>query len=188
MIKEKNRKKLKTAVFGGGCFWCLEAAFAKLKGVKKVVSGYAGGNLSSEEKMPTYEEVCSGKTGHAEVIRVEYDPEVISFEDLLTVFFVLHDPTTVNRQGADVGTQYRSLILYFEESQKSEAKNFIKKLTEGKAYDRPLVTEIKPLERFFPAEGFHQHFFENNPYKPYCQLMIIPKIEKLQRRFKELLK
>ena len=184
-------KENKIAVFGGGCFWCTEAIFEELNGVISVKSGYAGGSPptgESPQTAPTYEEVCSGKTGHAEVIKIEYDPEKISYEELLTVFFYTHDPTTLNKQGADVGEQYRSAIFYTDERQKEEATTFVKQLITEKAYEKPVVTEVKPLENFFEAEDYHQNFYKNNQGKPYCQLVIAPKLEKLKTRFENLIK
>jgi peptide-methionine (S)-S-oxide reductase len=172
------------AVFGGGCFWCTEAVFDELRGVKSVMSGYAGGST----KNPTYEQVCSGTTGHAEVIRIEFDPNQITFKDLLTVFFATHDPTTLNRQGNDVGTQYRSTILYANERQKQEAEAFLKELDASKAYGRSIVTTIERLGEFYPAEDYHQKYFANNPYQPYCQYTIPPKLNKLHKQFTNLLK
>lgn len=187
----KNRateeySRLQSAVFGGGCFWCIESAFSQLKGVRNIVSGYSGGSETSGD--PTYEKVCSGKTGHAEVVRIEYDPKVISYTDLLSVFFALHDPTTLNRQGADTGSQYCSIILYSDEKQRKEADEFIEKLEEDKTFDDPIVTEVKKLEKFFPAEDYHQDFFKKNSEKPYCQINISPKIAKLREKFGNLLK
>jgi peptide-methionine (S)-S-oxide reductase len=176
--------KTEVAVFGGGCFWCTEAVFDELRGVQPVVSGYAGGTTQN----PTYEQVCSGSTGHAEVIRVEFDPTQISFRDLMTVFFATHDPTTLNRQGNDVGTQYRSVILYANDRQKDEAAAFIKELDEAKTFKNPIVTTIEPLGEFYPAEDYHQKFYANNPYQPYCQYSIPPKLGKLHKLFSELLK
>lgn len=173
-----------TAIFGGGCFWCTEAIFEELEGVKSATSGYAGG----DKKKPVYEEVSSGKTGHAEVIQIEYDPKKISYKDLLTVFFFSHDPTTLNRQGADIGTQYRSTIFYADERQKQEAEEFIKYLNDQKAYSNPVITEVKPLENFFEAETYHQNYYKSNSDLPYCQLIIAPKIEKLRKKFENLLK
>ena len=172
------------AVFAGGCFWCTEAVFEGLRGVRSVRPGYAGGQTED----PTYEEVCTGRTGHAEVIRVEYDPDVISYDDLLTVFFAAHDPTSLNRQGNDVGTQYRSMILYSNADQKARAEAFIKKLDAGDASGRPVVTEVAPLKKFYEAEPYHHHYFINNPSKAYCQLVINPKLSKLRKRFSELMK
>jgi len=184
MRNKSEKNEFETAVLGGGCFWCLEAVFVKLKGARSVVSGYAGGAKNN----PTSEEVCSGKTGHAEVTKIEYDPNVISFQDLLTVFFAMHNPTTLNRQGADSGTQYRSIILYSSEKQKKEAKEFVEKLNSDKIFDNPIVTEIKPLDVFYPAENYHQKYFEYNALKPYCQFHISPKVAKLREKFGELMK
>jgi len=172
------------AVFGGGCFWCTEAVFDELRGVKSVMSGYAGGNT----KNPTYEEVCGGRTGHAEVIKIDFDPTEIAFKDLLTVFFATHDPTTLNRQGNDVGTQYRSAIFYATEEQKREAEAFIKELNDSKAFGKPVVTTLEPLGEFYEAEDYHQKYYANNPYQPYCQYMIPPKLNKLHKQFGALLK
>jgi len=173
--------QIKNAVFGGGCFWCTEAIFKMLKGVVSVMPGYAGG----ETLNPTYQSVSSGETGHAEVTKIEYDADLISFSDLLTVFFATHDPTTPNRQGNDVGTQYRSIILFSNEEQKGEAEKFIGELRED---GEKIVTEVKKLDKFYPAEDYHRNYFENNPNQPYCQLIIEPKIEKLKEKFYDLLK
>ena len=171
------------AVFGGGCFWCTEAVFKMLKGVHAVESGYSGG---SKEK-PSYEEVSSGRTGHAEVIRIEYDPAIIPFETLLTIFFATHDPTTPNQQGADVGTQYRSIILYTNEMQREKAEAFIEKLNASSEHGDPIVTEIEPLTKFYPAEEYHQDYYERNKNAGYCQVVINPKLQKVQEKFAELL-
>jgi peptide-methionine (S)-S-oxide reductase len=179
-----NDPKWAVAVFGGGCFWCTEAVFDELRGVKSVVSGYAGGST----KNPTYDEVCGGRTGHAEVIKIEFDPGEIAFKDLLTVFFGTHDPTTLNRQGNDVGTQYRSAIFYANEEQKREAEAFIKELNDSKSFDKPVVTTLEPLGEFYEAEDYHQKYYANNPYQPYCQYMIPPKLNKLHKQFGVLLK
>jgi peptide-methionine (S)-S-oxide reductase len=176
--------KHETAVFGGGCFWCTEAVFDELCGVKSVMPGYAGGST----KNPTYEQVCGGRTGHAEVIRIEFDSSQIAFKDLLTVFFATHDPTTLNRQGNDVGTQYRSTILYADETQKREAEAFIKELNDSKVFGRPVVTTVESLGEFYEAEAYHQKYYAQNPYQPYCQFMIPPKLQKLHKQFTELLK
>lgn len=173
-----------TAVFGGGCFWCTEAIFSELRGVTSVAPGYAGGATAN----PSYEQVCSGKTGHAEIIKIEFDPTQISFNDLLTVFFATHDPTTFNRQGNDVGTQYRSVILYTTDEQKQAAEAFVKKLSSSDPSGKPVVTEIKPLDKFYEAEDYHRNYFKNNSSQPYCQLIIEPKVLKLQKEFAELLK
>lgn len=177
-------KKLETAVFGGGCFWCTEAVFEMLRGVVSVMPGYAGG----DKEGPTYDEVVSGRTGHAEVTKVEFDPEEISYRDLLTVFFASHNPTTLNRQGADVGTQYRSIILFTNEDQKREAEDFIKELDKSDTDSPSVVTEVKPLEAFYAAEEYHREYYRKNSYKPYCQIIINPKLEKIQDRYAELLK
>lgn len=176
--------KSEIAIFGGGCFWCTEAVFGELKGVISVVPGYAGGHKEN----PTYEEVCGGKTGHAEVIKIEYNPEEIQYNDLLTVFFATHDPTTPDRQGNDVGPQYRSIILYTTEKQKYEAEDFIQKLNESSSEGKPIVTEIKPLDKFYEAEEYHREYYRKNTAQPYCQIVINPKLEKLQKEFAELLK
>jgi peptide-methionine (S)-S-oxide reductase len=176
--------KIASAVFGGGCFWCTEAVFDELRGVQSVISGYAGGAT----KNPTYEQVCSGSTGHAEVIKIEFDPAQISFRDLMTVFFATHDPTTLNRQGNDAGTQYRSAILYADPQQKAEAAAFIKELDEATTYKNPIVTTLEPLTEFYPAEDYHQKFYANNPYQGYCQYTIPPKLNKLHKQFSALLK
>lgn len=172
------------AVFGGGCFWCTEAVFKMLKGVTSVMPGYAGGTKPN----PTYEEVCTGRTGHAEVIRIEFDPEKISYRDLLFVFFATHDPTTPDRQGADVGSQYRSIILSANQAQKQEAESFIKEINEAHSFGAPVVTEVKPLEQFYEAENVHHNYYARNPDQPYCQFLIDPKLKKVQKKFKELLK
>ena len=174
----------KKAVFANGCFWCTEAVFSSLKGVSSVVSGYTGGVL----KNPSYEQVSSGNTGHAEAIKIEYDPKVISYDDLLAVFFNTHDPTTVNRQGNDVGTQYRSAIFYADLEQKQKAEALITELNDTHAYDKPVVTEVKPLGEFYEAEYYHRDYYKNHSEQPYCQLVIAPKLEKLQKQFENLLK
>jgi len=171
------------AVFGGGCFWCTEAIFNKLKGVIAVLPGYSGGTKSD----PSYEEVSVGNTGHAECTKIEFDPKIISFNDLLNVFFQTHDPTTLNRQGADIGTQYRSVVFYKNIEQKDIANNFIKELEQNHSYDRPIVTTIEPLAEFYSAEDYHQKYYESHKDAPYCQLIIEPKLEKLGREFKELI-
>lgn len=171
-----------TAIFGGGCFWCIEAVFEQLKGVVSVMPGYAGGQTLK----PTYDAVCSGETGHAEVLRIEYDPAIISYNDLLTVFFAAHNPTTLNRQGNDVGTQYRSIILYTTEEQKSETLAFIKDLNEGDLKNA-VVTELVPLETFYEAEAYHHHYFLTHPEQAYCQFVINPKLEKVRERFSQLM-
>jgi peptide-methionine (S)-S-oxide reductase len=163
--------KTETATLGGGCFWCLEAMFETLPGVKSVVSGYAGGKTEN----PTYKQVCEGETGHAEVVRIEFDPARITFERILDAFWDAHDPTTLNRQGNDVGTQYRSIILHATEAQRAAAEK--SKAAAAKRFDAPLVTEIAPLTKFYPAEGYHQDYFKNNPRQPYCMMVVRPKLK-----------
>jgi len=167
------------ATFGGGCFWCLEAVFQELRGVEKVVSGYAGGRV----KNPTYREVCSGLTGHAEVVQLTFNPEEVSYRSLLEVFFAIHDPTTLNRQGADVGTQYRSIILCHDESQEQVAREVIEELIEQGGYPGPIVTEVVPLKVFYPAEDYHQNYYRDNQSQPYCQFVVAPKLSKFQSLF-----
>lgn len=171
----------KIATFGSGCFWCSEAVFQRLKGVMKVESGYSGGRREN----PSYEQVCTGATGHAEVVQVTYDPEIISFEELLEVFWKTHDPTTLNRQGADVGTQYRSVIFYYDDEQKNLAEEYKRKLDEAGIYENPIVTEISPLINFYKAEEYHQDYYNNNSSQPYCSFVITPKLEKFKKVFKE---
>ncbi len=168
---------MERATFGGGCFWCIEAAFKQLDGVDSVTSGYAGGHTES----PTYEEVCSGNTGHAEVIQVEYDPEALSYADLLEVFFTVHDPTQLNRQGPDVGSQYRSIVLAHDEDQHRQARAYIDTLEEE--YEDSVVTELEELETFYEAEEYHQDYFEKNPNDAYCQMHASPKVEKVREKF-----
>ena len=172
------------AVFGGGCFWCTEAIFKMLRGVVSVMSGYAGGTVPN----PTYEQVCSGMTGHAEVTRVEYEPAVISYEDLLTVFFATHDPTTLNRQGNDVGTQYRSVVFYEGEDQKKDVEKYIADLEKSQPGGTPIVTEVKPLETFYAAEDEHADYYAKNPDAGYCQVVITPKVAKAKKKFAALLR
>ncbi len=175
--------KNEIAVFGGGCFWCTEAVFKMLKGVISVAPGYAGGTKPN----PTYEEVYDGETGHAEVIQIEYDPSIVSFKTLMTVFFATHDGSSLNRQGNDVGTQYRSTILYTTENQKKEAESFIAELNASNAEGKPIVTEVKALEKFYPAESYHKDYFARNSEQAYCQIVINPKLEKVQEKFAALL-
>ena len=184
MATEKEQSGLQVATFGNGCFWCTEAIFQRLNGVEKVVSGYSGGKV----KNPTYKEVCSGLTGHAEVIQITYDPKKISFDELLEVFWKTHDPTTLNRQGADEGTQYRSAVFYHNEEQKQLATEYRKKLDASGAFDNPIVTEVTPFTEFYPAEDYHQNYFNLNGTAPYCSYVIQPKIEKFQKVFKSKLK
>jgi peptide-methionine (S)-S-oxide reductase len=175
---------LQTAVFGGGCFWCLEAVFDRLRGVHSVESGYMGGQVDH----PTYRQVCGGDTGHVEVVRVAFDPKEISYRDLLDVFFSIHDPTTLNRQGNDIGTQYRSVIFYDSEEQRQEAEQAIAALTKGHVYPHPVVTTIEAATTFYMAEDYHQEYFANNSSQPYCQLVVSPKVKKLEQKFADRLK
>ena len=170
---------LEVATLGGGCFWCLEAVYEQLAGVIGVVSGYAGGTIPS----PTYEQVCTGGTGHAEVVQIMFDPGVIRFEELLEVFFTIHDPTTLNRQGADVGTQYRSVIFSHDEEQRAMAEAVIRRMEAEGIWDDPIVTEIAPLDAFYKAENYHQEYFRRNPGQPYCQVVIAPKVAKFRTRY-----
>lgn len=184
MIASITNSKAEIAVFGGGCFWCTEAVFSALNGVSKVESGYSGGSIDK----PTYQDVSSGQSGHAEVIKITYDPQIITFQELLEVFFLTHDPTTLNRQGADVGTQYRSAIFYTNPDQKQLALKVIQKLNEEKAYPHPIVTEVSELKKYFPAEAYHQNYFDRNENQPYCKFVIQPKMEKFEKSFKHLIK
>ena len=168
-----------TATLGGGCFWCLEAAYNELRGVERVISGYAGGTVPN----PSYEQVCSGRTGHAEVVQVTFDPSVISYREILEVFFTIHDPTTLNRQGHDVGTQYRSIILYQTPEQEGTARAVIDEVNASGIWPAALVTQLEPLDHFYPAEAYHQNYFERNPYQPYCQIIIAPKVAKVRERY-----
>jgi peptide-methionine (S)-S-oxide reductase len=172
------------ATLGGGCFWCIEAVFDELRGVERVESGYAGGTVPH----PTYKQVCTGTTGHAEVAQITFDPKVISYRDLLRVFFSVHDPTTLNRQGADVGTQYRSAIFYHDEEQKRAAEEVIKEIEAAKIWDAPIVTQVVPFETFYIAEDYHQEYFKNNPNQPYCQMVVAPKVAKFRQHYRERLK
>ena len=183
-IKIMNDKKFEVATLGAGCFWCVEAVFSRVKGVEKVESGYSGGKISN----PTYKEVCSGLTGHAEVIQVTFDPEVISFAKILEIFFKTHDPTTLNRQGADMGTQYRSAIFFHSDEQKKVAQEVKDMLNRAKIWNDPIVTEISPFTKFYKAEDCHQDYFANNKNQPYCQMVITPKVGKFEKLFKDYLK
>lgn len=172
------------ATLGGGCFWCLEAVFEQLRGVERVVSGYAGGFV----ERPTYEQVSSETTGHAEVVQVTFDPDVLRYEDLLEVFFTIHDPTTPDRQGADEGTQYRSIVLWHTPEQKATAERVMREVADAKLYDAPLVTELEPFRELFPAEGHHQGYYRRNPGQGYCRVVIAPKVAKFRKRWEPLLK
>ncbi|MBN2118792.1 MAG: peptide-methionine (S)-S-oxide reductase MsrA [Anaerolineales bacterium] len=175
---------LQAATLAGGCFWCLEAVYDELKGVHSVESGYAGGHVDN----PSYRDVCTGDTGHAEVVQIRFDPNIVSYRDLLNVFFTIHDPTTLNRQGGDVGTQYRSAIFYHDEEQKQIAEEVIRDLTAQKLWDNPIVTEVTKFDKFYLAEDYHQEYFAKNPYQPYCQVVVAPKVGKFRKRFLEMLK
>jgi peptide-methionine (S)-S-oxide reductase len=174
-----SSNKIELATLGGGCFWCTEAVFNFVRGVEKVESGYSGGALEN----PTYEQVSTGTTGHAEVVQISFDPEVILFKEILEIFFLSHDPTTLNRQGNDVGTQYRSVIFYHNDQQKAEAEHMIKEFTESKTWKAPILTKIEPFQAFYKAEEYHQNYFKRNPEKAYCQVVIAPKIEKLHKYY-----
>jgi peptide-methionine (S)-S-oxide reductase len=180
----QNMDNLQKATFGAGCFWCVEAIFQRLEGVTKVESGYSGGKI----KNPSYKEICTGTTGHAEVCQLTYDPKVVSFDELLEVFWQTHDPTTLNQQGNDVGTQYRSVIFYHSDQQKALAEKYKKKLTDEKVFDSPIVTEISPFTTFYVAEDYHQNYFNQNGTQPYCSIVIAPKVEKFKKVFKDKLK
>ena len=172
---------MQTLVLGGGCFWCTEAVFQRIKGVVKVVSGYSGGKYPN----PTYREICEGNSGHAEVIEISFDESQISIEDLLLIFFHIHDPTTLNQQGNDVGSQYRSVIFYADEFQQKVAENLIQHLENDQIFDDSIVTEISPLQAFYPAEDYHQNYYNLNSYQPYCSVVIAPKLKKFQEKFQE---
>ena len=173
-----------TATLAGGCFWCLEAVYDQMKGVESVESGYLGGKNPD----PTYEQVCSGMTGHAEAVRITFDPAIVSYRDLLEVFFAIHDPTTLNRQGNDVGTQYRSAIFYHSPDQQKTAQAFIEELTKDQVFDDPIVTQVVPATAFYEAEAYHQEYFARNPAQPYCTYVVNPKVAKFRKRFAERMK
>lgn len=182
--KAKKASNLETITLGGGCYWCVEAVYENLNGVKSVVSGFSGGKIAN----PTYEEVCTGTTGHAEVVQITYDKNVTDINEIFKVFFTVHDPTTLNRQGADVGTQYRSVIFYKNAEQKKAAENIITELNSAKIYDSPIVTKTEPFTKFYKAEDYHQNYYSNNKNQPYCKMVIQPKIEKFEKVFKDKLK
>ena len=179
-----DKSRFWIAILGGGCFWCTKAVFDDLKGVISVESGYSGGTVAN----PSYEQVCTGRTGHAEVVQVTFDSKVISYEDILRIFFTVHDPTTLNRQGNDVGTQYRSVIFYHNEDQKNSAEKILKEITAENLFDDPLVTEISPFKEFYKAEEYHQEYFLNNPNQGYCRVIIAPKVAKFRSHYKDKLK
>lgn len=182
--KMTQPKTLETATLAGGCFWCTEALFEQINGVEKVVVGYTGGTLEN----PNYEEVCSGTTGHAEAVQIHFDPTLITYKEILLIFFSSHDPTTLNRQGNDIGTQYRSAVFYANDSQKSAAEEMIMTLTAKKIFDHKIITQLEPLKEFFMAENYHQHYFANNPQNGYCSAVINPKVAKLRKGFAKYLK
>jgi peptide-methionine (S)-S-oxide reductase len=175
---------LQTATLAGGCFWCLEAVYDEIKGVHGVESGYAGGTMPN----PSYREVCNGDTGYAEVVQVHFDPNIVSYRDLLNVFFAIHDPTTLNRQGADMGTQYRSAIFYHDDEQKKIAEELIQELNAQNIWDKPIVTQVEKLDKFYMAEDYHQEYFARNPYQPYCMAVVAPKVSKFRKHFLDMLK
>ncbi len=178
------KENLQTATLAGGCFWCLEAVFDEVKGVESVESGYAGGQVVN----PSYRDVCTGRTGHAEVVQVKFDPSVVSYRDLLNVFFAIHDPTTLNRQGADTGTQYRSAIFYHDDEQKATAEQLIKELNDQHIWDQPIVTEVTRFDKFYVAEDYHQEYYANNRFQPYCIAVVAPKVSKFRKHFLDMLK
>jgi peptide methionine sulfoxide reductase msrA/msrB len=184
ILANKNKSNMETITLGGGCYWCVEAVYENLKGVQSVASGFAGGKIAN----PTYEEVCTGRTGHAEVVQITYDNTITNIDEIFKVFFTVHDPTTLNRQGEDVGTQYRSVIFYANEEQKKEGQSIIDKLNSEKVYGNPIVTTLEPLTQFYKAEDYHQNYYENNKNQPYCRMVIQPKIEKFEKIFKDRLK
>jgi peptide-methionine (S)-S-oxide reductase len=179
-----SNKDLQVATLGGGCFWCIEAIYNDIKGVTSAISGYAGGHV----KNPTYEQVCAHMTGHAEVVQITFDPSVISYRDILEIFFSIHDPTTLNRQGNDVGDQYRSIILYHDGAQETVAREVMQELTRARAFPNPLVTQVVPFDTFYPAEDYHQTYFKSNPYQPYCQFVVAPKVNKFRKSHADRLK
>jgi peptide-methionine (S)-S-oxide reductase len=183
-MKAEKQNKTEVATLGGGCFWCIEAAFDEIRGVINVESGYSGGATPS----PTYEQVCTGTTGHAEVVQVTFDPDTVSFKEILEIFFTAHDPTTMNRQGADVGTQYRSAIFYHNEKQKQTAEQIIAELDAAKVWDSPIVTQFEPFRKFYKAEDYHRRYFSRHPEAGYCRVVIAPKIAKLRKKYREKLK
>jgi peptide-methionine (S)-S-oxide reductase len=180
---EKNSESLERATLGGGCFWCLEAVYQQISGVRTVISGYAGGAMLN----PNYESVCSGETGHAEIVDVYFDPQIVSYRDLLEIFFVIHDPTTLNYQGNDHGTQYRSVIFTHSDAQNNTAHEVVKELEEARIYGKPIVTEITPAPVIYPAEDYHQNFFRRNPHQGYCMAVVSPKLAKFRAKFKSLI-
>ncbi|AOC95358.1 Peptide methionine sulfoxide reductase MsrA [Flavobacterium anhuiense] len=183
-ISQNKKANLETITLGGGCYWCVEAVYENLDGVKSVVSGFSGGKTVN----PTYEEVCTGETGHAEVVQITYDKNITDINEIFKVFFTVHDPTTLNRQGADVGTQYRSVIFYKNDEQKKAAQSIIAELNKAKVYNNPIVTKLEPFKVFYKAEDYHQNYYANNKNQPYCKMVIQPKLEKFEKVFKDKLK
>jgi len=183
-ISQNKKANLETITLGGGCYWCVEAVYEQLDGVKSVVSGFSGGKVAN----PTYEEVCTGETGHAEVVQITYDKNVTDINEIFKIFFTVHDPTTLNRQGADVGTQYRSVIFYKNEEQKKAAQSIIADLNKAKVYSNPIVTKVEPFKVFYKAKDYHQNYYANNKNQPYCKMVIQPKLEKFEKVFKDKLK
>ncbi|WP_294963937.1 peptide-methionine (S)-S-oxide reductase MsrA [uncultured Flavobacterium sp.] len=183
-FSQNKKANLETITLGGGCYWCVEAVYENLDGVKSVVSGFSGGKTAN----PTYEEVCTGTTGHAEVVQITYDKNITDINEIFKVFFTVHDPTTLNRQGADVGTQYRSVIFYKNDEQKKAAQSIIAELNKAKVYNSPIVTKVEPFKVFYKAEDYHQNYYANNKNQPYCKMVIQPKIEKFEKVFKDKLK
>lgn len=183
-MKHTSNNNLETVTFGEGCFWCVEPLYARLKGVDDIIVGFTGGTTEK----PSYEEVCTGTTEHTEVAQINYDPSIISFNELLKVFWETHDPTVLNQQGADIGTQYRSVIFYHNEAQKDSAEDYKNRLNLSGAFNKPIVTAIEPLKSFYPAEGYQQNYFDRNPHQPYCQIVVKPKVEKFEKTFKAMLK
>lgn len=182
--EDRQNQNRETATFGAGCFWCVEAPFLQIKGVEEVVSGYMGGTVPH----PTYEQVCTGETGHAEVCQITYDPDQISYTELLEIFWTIHDPTQLNRQGQDIGTQYRSAVFFHDNTQKQLAESYKEKLNQANAYDAPIVTEITPASTFYKAEDYHQNYYNENPNQPFCRLVVRPKVEKVKEVFMDKLK
>ena len=183
-MEGSDKTSLEKATLGGGCFWCTEAVFSEVKGVTSVTPGYSGGHVRN----PTYEQVCTDTTGHAEVVQVEFDPRVVTFGELLHIFFTIHDPTTPNRQGADVGTQYRSVIFYHTEQQRKTAAEVMEEITKSGIWGKKLVTQLEPLKEFYPAEEYHRNYFERNPSQPYCRMVIEPKVAKFRKHYLQMLK
>jgi peptide-methionine (S)-S-oxide reductase len=184
MMENNGSSRTEVATLGGGCFWCLEAVYQELRGVERIESGYSGGDVPN----PTYRQVCSETTGHAEVVQVTFDPDEVSYKDILEIYFTIHDPTTLNRQGADVGTQYRSVIFYHDEDQKRAAEEVISSLEAEGIWNNPIVTEVAPFDEFYVAEDYHQNYFRNNGFQPYCQVIIAPKVAKFRKEHLERLK